>query len=142
MGYLAATPDLKLQSHFDVRDRKDGLRLELWVDSDHAGLPCRTSTGGWLLTLRGANGTACTLDWASRKQQMVARSSGEAETVALYDAVRRIAGVNRGLCAAAVPVMDTLEQLLGVKLPLSVHVDATVCKAAAKKGASKSRKRR
>ena len=71
---------------------------------------------------------------------MVARSSGEAETVALHDAVRKVAGLNKGLANAAIPAMDVLEQLLGWPVPLTVHVDATVSKAAAEKGTSRTMK--
>ena len=77
-----------------------------------------------------------TFDWASRKQTTVARSSGEAETVALHEALGRVAGVNRGWCAAGIPAMDAIEKLLDKKLKLYVKVDAAVSKAAAEKGMS------
>ena len=63
--------------------------------------------------VRGSHGTSAAIDWASRKQAAVARLSGEAETKALYDAIKsmvgeeedelreasgRAAGVNRALC--------------------------------------------
>ena len=86
--------------------------------------------------LRGAHGTNVLLDWASRKQNVVARSSGEAETVALNDALARVAGANRGLCAAGIPALDVFEKILGAKLKLRVFVDAAVSKAAAEKGTS------
>ena len=108
IGYLRTTEDCRLTSRIDVRDKKGELHLELSVDADHAGLEDRRSTGGWVLMLKGENGTSCPLDWGSRKQQAVARSSGEAETVALRDALQTIVGVNRGLCAAALPAVDTL----------------------------------
>ena len=136
IGYVKATQDLGLKAVVDVRDREGELWLELWVDSDHAGEPGRRSTTGWVLILKGRHGTAVPLDWASRKQSSVARSSGEAETVALDDALRHVVGVNRGLCASGVPSMDTLEKLLGRKVSLRVFVDASVSKAAAEKGTS------
>ena len=119
-----------------VRDRRDGLWLDLWVDSDHAEEPGRRSTSGWVLMLRGKYGAKVPLDWASRKQGAVARSSGEAETVALDEALRGILGVNRGLCSAGLPIMDALEKILGVELCVRVLVDASVCKTAAEKGTS------
>ena len=76
------------------------------------------------------------LDWASRKQSTVARSSGEAETVALNDALGRVVRTNRGLCASGIPVMDAVEKMLGREMKLRVMVDAAVCKAAAEKGMS------
>ena len=52
--------------------------------------------------LRGVNGTNVAMDWASRKQAMVARSSGEAEIDALADAVKTVAGRDaEGLRVAA-----------------------------------------
>ena len=155
VGYLGATADVGLELTVDVRDRKDGLWLELWVDSDHAGHADRTSTGGWVLMLRGVNGTNVAIDWASRKQATVARSSGEAETVALADAVKAVAGgdaegprvaaqlavgVNRGLCASGIPTVDFLEKALGQAVPTRVMVDAAVAKAAAEKGTSRQMK--
>ena len=136
IGYLNATSGASLESTVDVRDRKGNLWLEMWVDADHAGEPQRRSTTGWTLLLRGAHGTNALLDWASRKQNVVARSSGEAETVALNDALARVAGANRGLCAAGIPALDVFEKILGAKLKLRVFVDAAVSKAAAEKGTS------
>ena len=136
----------------DVRDRKEDLWLELWVDADHAGDDDRKSTGGWALLLRGGHGTKVTLDWASKKQRVVARSSGEAETKALDDALRDMhstsradllyaagmaVGVNRALSAGRIPAVDFFEKALGRSAPLRVYVDAAVCKAAAEKGTSK-----
>ena len=155
MGYLRATQAHELEMVFDVRDRKGNLWLELYVDADHAGEDDRRSTGGWVLMLRGQHGTSAAIDWASRKQAAVARSSGEAETKALHDAVRsmvreeedenkeasgRAVGVNRALCSGGIPAMDFLEKALGRTVPLKVFVDATVCKAAAEKGTSRQMK--
>ena len=136
IGYLRATSGHALRSRVDVRDFKADLWLDLWVDADHAGEASRRSTSGWLLVLRGEHGTHVPIDWASRGQPVVARSGGEAETVALHDALRRIVGVNRGLCASGIPAVDFLERALGRKVPLRVLVDATVCKTAAEKGSS------
>ena len=155
MGYLRATQLHELEMVVDVRDRKGDLWLELYVDADHAGDDDRRSTGGWVLMVRGSHGTSAAIDWASRKQAAVARSSGEAETKALYDAIKamvgeeedeireasgRAAGVNRALCSGGIPAMDFLEKALGRTVPLRVLVDATVCKAAAEKGTSRQMK--
>ena len=140
VGYLNATCDLSLESAVDVRDKKDGLWLEMWVDADHAGEPDRKSTTGWALMLRGTHGTSVLLDWASRKQNAVARSSGESETVALNDALCRIAGTNRALCSTGLAAMDVFAKTLGVDLELRVFVDASVSKAAAEKGTSSQMK--
>ena len=44
MGYLRATQLHELEMVVDVRDRKGGLWLELYVDADHAGDDDRRST--------------------------------------------------------------------------------------------------
>ena len=152
MGYLQATEDFGLEMEIDVRDRKAQVWLELFVDADHAGGDDRRSTGGWVLVLRGAHGSRAVLDWASRRQAAVARSSGEAETTALHDAIRSLVreeqaevvdaaklsvGVNRALCAGGIPALDFIEKALGAPVELRVFVDATVCLAAATKGTSK-----
>ena len=107
------------------------------------------------MMVRGSHGTSAAIDWASRKQAAVARSSGEAETKALFDAIKamvgeeegeireasgRAVGVNRALCSGGIPAMDFLEKALGRTVPLRVLVDATVCKAAAEKGTSRQMK--
>ena len=66
--------------------------------------------------LKGAFGTQVLLDWASRKQKVVARPSGEAETVALDDALGRVAGANKGLCAAGIPALGVFEKTFGAML--------------------------
>ena len=155
MGYMKATCCHRLEMRVDVRDRKEDLWLDLWVDSDHAGEADRRSTGGWVLMLMGACGTRMVIDWASKGQRVVAQSSGEAETTSLSDAVRSMAagwrgsldeaashtaGANRALCSGGIPALDFFEKVLGRRVPLRVHVDATVCKAAAEKGTSKQMK--
>ena len=95
------------------------------------------------------------LGWASKKQRLVARSSGEAETTSLHGAVRDVVdgypkglcpasqltvGVNRALSSGGIPAVDFFEKSLGRPVPLQAYVDATVCKAAAEKGTSKQMK--
>ena len=109
MGYLKATSDHSLKSVVDVRDKRGGLWLEMWVNADHDGEPQRKSTTGWALLLKGQHGTQVLLGLASRKQNAVARPCGEAGTEALDEPLERIAGTNRGLCATGLPVMGALE---------------------------------
>ena len=136
VGYLNATNESRLVAKVDVRDRSGELWLDLWVDSDHAGEPGRRSTSGWVVMLRGPHGTCIPIDWASKKQATVARSSGEAGTVAMREALGRVVGTNRALCSSGIPSMDAVEKLLGQKTMLRAMVDASVCKAAAEKGTS------
>lgn len=137
VSYFNATKDIGLEMYADVRDRKEEVKLELWTDADHAGSEDRKSTGGWVLRLTGPNGTNILLDWGSKSQPVVARSSGEAETVALRDAVLYNASANRALCAGGLPAQDFFEKVLGRTIPLHIYVDATTCKRAAEKGVSK-----
>ena len=67
VGHLSATEGHGLCMNVDVRDKKEDLWLELWVDADHAGGDDRKSTGGWALLPRGGHGTKVALDWASKK---------------------------------------------------------------------------
>ena len=140
VGYLHATDSVQLHADIDVRDAKGSVWLEMWVDSDHAGDAQRHSTTGWVLMLRGEHGTRAPIDWGSKKQGTIARSSGEAETVALDDAIKRIAGVNKGLCASSLPALGVLEKLLKREVPLVIMVDATVARTAATKGTTRSMK--
>ena len=68
--------------------------------------------------LRGPHGARVTVDWASRKQPFVAQPSGEAETVALHDALGSVSGASRSLCATGIPAMDAFEKLLDKKMEL------------------------
>ena len=106
-----------------------------WIDADRAGRPGRKSAIGRALLLKGAFGTQVLHDRASREQLAVARPSGEAETVALDDALGRVAGANKGLCAAGISALGFFEKIFGAKL-LLVFVDASARKAAAEKGLS------
>ena len=60
--------------------------------------------------------------------------------MALNDAIKRVAGVNKGLCASSLPAMDVLEKLLKKNVPLVMMVDASVAKAAVTKGTSRTMK--
>ena len=48
-----------------------------------------------------------------------------------------MAAAAHGLARTALPAVDVLEKVLGRRIPLKVHVDASVCKAAAEKGGSR-----
>ena len=89
------------------------------------------------MALKGQHGTSCLLDCVGRKQNVVAASLGVAKTAALSDALQTVIVFNRGHCAAALPAVDVLGQLLGRRAELTVLVDATVGKRAAEKGVSK-----
>ena len=88
---------------------------------------------GWALVLKGHHVSRALLGWASRNKNAIAQPSGEAEAVALGEAIGCIAETNRGLCATGLPLMGALEKLLGPSLELRVFADACVSKAAAEK---------
>ena len=69
-------------------------------------------------------------------QDAVARPSGGAETVAPGDALRRIAGVDRGLFTPKKLAFDAMKKKLGKKLGFHALAGETVCIVAADKTAS------
>ena len=57
--------------------------MKVFTDADHGGCQeTARSTTGWNNFLEGPAGTKALLDWSSRRQQAVAKSTGEAEVVA------------------------------------------------------------
>ena len=75
-----------------VRGFLHTLSLKAFTDSDYAGcLRTARSTSGWCVFLVGATGAFSTilLDWGSKRQQVVAKSTTEAETVANNEMLTR-----------------------------------------------------
>ena len=66
-----------------IADASQSLSLFLYVDSDFGGcLQTARSTSGYVLALEGPSSFAL-LSWSSRRQEVVSRSSTEAEFVSL-----------------------------------------------------------
>jgi transposase InsO family protein len=83
LAYLAGTADYGLR-YVAQQDKRSASDITGWSDSDWAGSKCdRKSTSGFVFTYAGA-----AICWKSKKQSVVARSSAEAEIVALDLAVR------------------------------------------------------
>jgi hypothetical protein len=74
-------------------DRDDAVRrrigLSFYCDSDHASELSRKSTGASAALLQGPNTTAL-LDYSSKAQPSVSRSSGEAESGGLHELVQSL----------------------------------------------------
>lgn len=80
--YLKATRDLKLR----LSDKKKASELKIFTDSDFAEDPVtRKSVGGYICFYNGGP-----ISWSSRKQDIVALSSMEAEYIAMSEAVKEV----------------------------------------------------
>ena len=103
--YLYSTQDSTLSSDCYHADR-DSLELCSYSDSDWAGdIDNRKSTSGWCIFLQGKSGTRFLIDWGAKQQSFIAKSSAEAETVAISKVVSsRILGYYNLLLAIGVNV--------------------------------------
>jgi hypothetical protein len=131
--YLSGTADKCLRLPIDVRDRGH-LRLALYCDADFAGdLNSRKSTSGWIVELVGDR-TRVTLDWGSKLQTFVAKSSAESEIVAL----------STGLARIGLSLQTLLTKLRGNSVgskreaELTVYCDSATGIAAIKAGSSRA----
>ena len=82
-----------------------------------------------------------TISWSTKMQGTVARTSSGAETVPQGDALRRIAGVDRGLFTPKKLAFDKMKKKLGKKLGFHALAGETVCIVAADKTASEHMRR-
>lgn len=83
LQYLKGTINLGIKSIIRHEDR-DQLELVAYIESDFAGdRQTRRSTSGWTIFLKGPAGTHSIVDWGSKMQGFVSRSSAEAELVAI-----------------------------------------------------------
>jgi len=92
LGYIKGKPNYGLK-FINCKDSWDSLQIELYCDADY-NTPA--STTGWILVLRGPNGSSYPIDWCSKRQQTTATSSCEAELVAMAHgtkALLRLAGM-------------------------------------------------
>ena len=122
--YVNSTKDLKFTGF--VGDPLDKLKLRLYADADFAGdrLDAK-STSGALLVLVGPN-TYFPLQWSSRKQTSVSRSTTESEVVSLA----------AGLYGDALPMLSMWDLLLDRKCELEVCEDNQATITVVKKGYS------
>lgn len=126
VAYIDCTSDHGIESRIDRRDMAPGkIWLEVHADSDFGG--CHTSsrsTSGILVRIRGENGTRACIDWSSRRQGCVAKSTGEAEIVAVSDAMQRHAINAQILC----------ESILGFEIPVELKTDSAAAIGAIQNG--------
>ena len=128
VSYLACTSGLGL-AYWLYPD--DILRIEAYVDADHAGCPFSArSTSGQCVYLRGDKGSQALVAWSSHRQKCVATSTGEAELVAIGDMGRRY----------ILPLAAAFEQMLKVSVPAIVATDSAAALSAAISGVSASMK--
>ena len=115
-----------LKEFIDVRDRNE-LVVTGHTDSDWAGdLSTRKSTSGMVLFATGPNGTKSIIEYGAKLQTFVARSSGEAEVVAL----------SRCLAQCGVSVQLLLGSFSKYKPRLEVFCDSEVAIRAILAGSS------
>ena len=96
-------------------------------DSDHAGQPTSArSTSGWRLALEGTR-TFALLDWGSRRQGGTAKSTPEAELLAIGDLITR----------SLAPVGEAISQAWGRQLFEAAETDNDAALADVRSGHSK-----
>ena len=96
--------------------------------ADHGGcLDTARSTSGWNVYLSSPDGsTHALIDWASRRQQSTAKSTGEAETVAGAECLQSF-----------LPILDVVETVVGSPVPCALLTDSDAARAAMKNGYSR-----
>ena len=126
MQYLSETADYVLKEFIDVRDR-DLLTITGYTDSDWAGdAGTRKSTSGMVIYITGPHGTRSLIEYGAKLQTFVAKSSGEAEIVAL----------SRCLAQCGISIQLLLGALAKYQPELEVYCDAEVAIKAVLAGSS------
>lgn len=99
---------LKGTKNFGILIKCSDDKFDAYVDADHAADSSRKSTTGFVIRMFG-----CPVAWTSRLQSCIAESTGEAEYMAICEAVRDILFLTR-----------LTEEVMGpVKYPITVHED-------------------
>jgi len=133
-GYLQGSLGHILVQEWAKEEDPNEAVLAAYADADHAGdVATGRSTSGWITYLQGriagCMGTSrSVLDFGSRRQSVVARSTAEAECVAHSDLVTR----------SALPQLALLEAILGRTLPLRGYIDAEAARMMIRTGASQA----
>ena len=124
MSYMNSSSQHRLVA--EMRDCKENLRLDFFVDSDFSGDPADTksTSGGWLV-LSGPN-SSFPLTWVSRRQTATSRSTTEAETIAMASI----------LFTEVIPLWDWWELVLQRPIKLCIHEDNQATIAVISKGFS------
>jgi len=100
-GVLSFAADGKAENTVDL----SRIELRQYADADHGGCEqTARSTSGWCAYLATPEQTVqCLIDWGSRRQTAVARSTTEAEIVAIADSVTK----------TALPLAGLVEEAMG-----------------------------
>ena len=111
MSYMKSTRNYQLEGF--VNNKKEELRIELFVDSDFAGehKDSRSTSGAWL-RLAGSD-TNFPLWWSSKRQSATSRSTTEAEVIAMASAV----------FGEALPVLQLWQTVLERSVEMVIHED-------------------
>lgn len=127
--YLAGTSAMCLFFVVDVRDM-ELLGTVSYSDSDHAGDPGCTakSTSGWMTYWAGPCGSRIMVHWGSRLQGFKAKSTPEAEVIAMMDATAR----------SLAPYAFLLDSLLGRRTLAVLATDNDAGRLAALRGYSRA----
>ena len=111
MSYMKTTRNYQLEGV--VNNKKEEVRLELYVDADFSGeLSDSKSTSGAWLRLAGSQ-TSFPLMWLSKRQTSTSSSTTEAEVIAVANAV----------FGEAIPVLQLWETVLGRPVELVIMED-------------------
>ena len=128
MQYLKGTVNKSLWYVISPYDKQTGLLfLHGRADSDHAGeATSARSTSGWRLALEGPRSFAL-LDWGSRRQGGTAKSTPEAELLAIGDLITR----------SLAPVGEASSQAWGTQLFEAAETDNDAALTDVRSGHSK-----
>jgi hypothetical protein len=132
-GYLADTLNLGLVYRAAKEVEYSMSSADIYVracsDADLAGcLDTARSTSGWLVFVDapGGGGTSSLVDWSSRRQTAVAKSTAEAEIIAINDCVTK----------GSLPTLGFVEVLLQRIVRLLQETDSEAARHAVVNGAS------
>ena len=122
--YMQRTKNFVLEGF--VCDPPDDIELWMFVDADLASDPetSKSSSGAWLVLVGPS--TFIPISWLFTKQTSTAKSTTEAESVALVTA----------LLQEAYPILDLLEKLFGRPVTLRIKEDNTATIKVLRKGYS------
>ena len=104
-------------------------KIDACSDSDHAGcIDTSRSTSGWAVYLKSSDDgdafTALLVDWGSKRQAVVAKSTTEAEVVA----------INESTCRNSLPSLGLVEAHLNCEVLLVHRIDSDPARQAAVSG--------
>ena len=105
------------------RSNLSEMMMNVVVDTDHSGcVDTHRSTSGWNVCSSNPDGsTHALIDWASRRQQSTAKSTGQAGTVAgaeclqsflpILDVVRTVVGVLQSKVVTAARCLEKTQRI-------------------------------